>query len=70
MAHSGVSAAAHYELAHSPLEHTVSALLMVWDAGASRLLADGGGELSAAPGSPGSRRAPVPRSTAPAAAAS
>jgi uncharacterized protein (TIGR02680 family) len=50
-----VRAAAHYDLAHSPIEHTVSALLMVWDG--AELLADEAGELSAALGSPGSRRA-------------
>lgn len=49
-----VRAAAHYDLAHSPLEHTVSALLLVWDG--AQLLADEVGELSAALGSPGSRR--------------
>jgi hypothetical protein len=26
-----VTGAAHYDLSHSPAEHTVSALLMVWD---------------------------------------
>ncbi|HEY2578976.1 MAG TPA: TIGR02680 family protein [Streptosporangiaceae bacterium] len=49
-----VRAAAHYDLAHSPIEHTVSALLLVWDG--ARLLADEVGELSAALGSPGTRR--------------
>ena len=49
-----VRAAAHYDLAHSPIEHTVSALLLVWDGG--QLLADEAGDLSAALGSPGSRR--------------
>lgn len=55
--HAAVGAAAHYDLAHSPVEHTVSALLMVWDGGAHRLLADDEGELTAALGSPGTRRA-------------
>ena len=49
-----VRAAAHYDLAHSPIEHTVSALLLVWDG--TQLLADDAGELSAALGSPGTRR--------------
>jgi uncharacterized protein (TIGR02680 family) len=49
-----VRAAAHYDLAHSPIEHTVSALLLVWDGG--QLLADEAGDLSAALGSPGTRR--------------
>jgi len=49
-----VRAAAHYDLAHSPLEHTVSALLLVWDG--AQLLADEAGELSAALGSPSTRR--------------
>jgi uncharacterized protein (TIGR02680 family) len=50
-----VRAAAHYDLAHSPIEHTVSALLLVWDG--TQLLADEAGELHAALGSPGTRRA-------------
>jgi hypothetical protein len=49
-----VHAAAHYDLAHSPIKHTVSALLLVWDG--AQLLADEAGDLSAALGSPGSRR--------------
>jgi len=49
-----VRAAAHYDLAHSPTEHTVSALLLVWDG--AQLLADEAGELSAVLGSPGARR--------------
>jgi uncharacterized protein (TIGR02680 family) len=49
-----VRAAAHYDLAHSPIEHTISALLLVWDG--AQLLADDAGELSAALGSPGTRR--------------
>jgi hypothetical protein len=52
--HAHVRAAAHYDLAHSPVEHTVSALLLVWDG--SQLLADDAGELAGALGSPGSRR--------------
>lgn len=53
-AHAAVPAAAHYDLAHSPAEHTVSALLLVWDDG--QLLADDAGELATALGSPGTRR--------------
>ena len=49
-----VRAAAHYDLAHSPIEHTVSALLEVWDG--AQLLADEAGDLTAALGSPGTRR--------------
>ena len=49
-----IRAAAHYDLAHSPIQHTVSALLLVWDGG--QLLADETGDLSAALGSPGTRR--------------
>ncbi len=50
-----VRAAAHYDLAHSPIQHTVSALLLVWDG--AQLLADDAGELPGALGSPGTRRA-------------
>jgi uncharacterized protein (TIGR02680 family) len=49
-----VRAAAHYDLAHSPIQHTVSALLLVWDG--AQLLADDAGELPGALGSPGTRR--------------
>ena len=56
-AHASVPAAAHYDLSHSPVEHAVSALLLVWDG--SRLLADDAGELAAALGSPGTRRVPA-----------
>ena len=49
-----IRAAAHYDLAHSAVQHTVSALLLVWDG--SELIADEVGELSAALGSPGTRR--------------
>ena len=54
-----VRAAAHYDLAHSPVQHTVSALLLVWDG--AELIADETGSLSARLGSPGTRRAPGPR---------
>jgi uncharacterized protein (TIGR02680 family) len=50
-----IRAAAHYDLAHSPVQHTVSALLLVWDGG--ELIADEAGELGTALGSPGTRRA-------------
>jgi uncharacterized protein (TIGR02680 family) len=49
-----VRAAAHYDLAHSPVRHTVSALLLVWDG--SELIADETGSLPASLGSPGTRR--------------
>ncbi|MGW3654719.1 TIGR02680 family protein [Streptomyces sp. NPDC005151] len=51
--HSAVGAAAHYDLAHSAVDHTVSALLLLWDG--ERLHADDTGTLSAALGSPGTR---------------
>ncbi len=57
-AHACVSAAAHYDLAHTAVDHTVSALLLVWDG--DRLLADDTGDLAAALGSPGTRRVPTP----------
>ncbi|MFF1297060.1 MULTISPECIES: TIGR02680 family protein [unclassified Streptomyces] len=56
-AHASVSAAAHYDLAHTAVDHTVSALLLVWDG--DRLLADDTGDLTAALGSPGTRRVPT-----------
>jgi uncharacterized protein (TIGR02680 family) len=57
-AHAAVPAAAHYDLAHTAIDHTVSALLLVWDGGL--LLADDTGDLTAALGSPGTRRVPTP----------
>ncbi|MEY9997238.1 uncharacterized protein (TIGR02680 family) [Streptomyces sp. V4I8] len=51
--HSAVRAAAHYDLAHSAVDHTVSALLLLWDG--ERLHADETGELTAHLGSPGTR---------------
>ncbi|MFI6054854.1 TIGR02680 family protein [Streptomyces violascens] len=57
-AHASVSAAAHYDLAHTAVDHTVSALLLVWDG--ARLLADDTGDLTTALGSPGTRRVPTP----------
>ncbi|MFG2635194.1 TIGR02680 family protein [Streptomyces sp. NPDC048362] len=61
-AHASVSAAAHYDLAHTAVDHTVSALLLVWDG--ARLLADDTGDLTAALGSPGTRRVPTPEEAA------
>ena len=51
-----VPGAAHYDLSHSPAEHTVSALLMVWDGAGTDADLDGG--LAAALGSPLTRRRP------------
>ncbi|MFF2519809.1 TIGR02680 family protein [Streptomyces sp. NPDC058086] len=62
VAHASVSAAAHYDLAHTAVDHTVSALLLVWDG--DRLLADDTGDLTAALGSPGTRRVPTPEEAA------
>ncbi|MFF2652666.1 TIGR02680 family protein [Streptomyces sp. NPDC058045] len=61
-AHASVPAAAHYDLAHTAVDHTVSALLLVWDG--DRLLADDTGDLTAALGSPGTRRAATPEEAA------
>ena len=53
-----VPACAHYDLSHSAIEHTVSALLLLWDGG--RLQMDGpSDDLAASLGSPGTRRATV-----------
>ena len=52
-----VSACAHYDLSHSPAEHTVSALLLLWDG--AEILADGNDDLAAGLGSPGTRRRPT-----------
>ncbi|MFD3508125.1 SbcC/MukB-like Walker B domain-containing protein [Nocardia sp. NPDC058666] len=52
-----VPGCAHYDLAHSTAENTVSATLLVWDSG--ELLAEhDGGDLTAALGSPNRRRVP------------
>lgn len=51
-----VPAAAHYDLSHSPAEHAISALLMVWDGQGTDADVDGG--LAAALGSPQTRRRP------------
>ncbi|WP_063125079.1 SbcC/MukB-like Walker B domain-containing protein, partial [Nocardia arizonensis] len=53
-----VPGCAHYDLAHSAAENTVSATLLVWDSG--ELLAEhDGGDLTAALGSPDRRRVPA-----------
>lgn len=52
-----VPGCAHYDLAHSTAENTVSATLLVWDSG--ELLAEhDGGDLTTALGSPDRRRVP------------
>ncbi|GAA0740771.1 TIGR02680 family protein [Dactylosporangium roseum] len=56
--HPAVSGAAHYDLSHSTVEHTVSAVLLVWDGTAN--IADFDGTLAAALGSPETRRASEP----------
>jgi uncharacterized protein (TIGR02680 family) len=56
-----VPACAHYDLSHSATEHTVSALLLVWDGG--ELLADSTDDLATALGSPGTRRRPTSTDT-------
>ncbi|WP_338677494.1 TIGR02680 family protein [Streptomyces sp. SCSIO 30461] len=53
--HGAVRAAAHYDLAHSAVDHTVSALLLLWDG--ERLHADDSGTLGVLLGSPGTRSA-------------
>jgi hypothetical protein len=55
--HPAVSGAAHYDLSHSAVEHTVSTVLLVWD-GATNV-ADFDGTLARALGSPETRRAPA-----------
>jgi hypothetical protein len=56
--HAAVTGAAHYDLSHSAVEHTVSAVLLVWDGAAN--VADFDGTLARALGSPQTRRAPGP----------
>ncbi|MET7542188.1 TIGR02680 family protein [Streptomyces sp. NPDC005507] len=51
--HTSVPAAAHYDLAHSTADHTVSALLLLWDG--EKLHADETGDLTTLLGSPGTR---------------
>ncbi|MDQ0933310.1 hypothetical protein [Streptomyces turgidiscabies] len=62
MGRSRLRVGAHYDLAHTAVDHTVSALLLVWDG--DRLLADDTGALTAALGSPGTRRVPTPEEAA------
>ncbi|MFC9251198.1 TIGR02680 family protein [Amycolatopsis thailandensis] len=50
-----VPACAHYDLSHSAAEHTVSALLVVWD-GKEMMADSASGSLAAELGSPGTRR--------------
>ncbi|GGK79600.1 TIGR02680 family protein [Mangrovihabitans endophyticus] len=50
-----VTGAAHYDLSHSSVDHTVSAVLLVWDGTAS--IADFDGSLAHALGAPSSRAA-------------
>ncbi|MDG3016470.1 TIGR02680 family protein [Speluncibacter jeojiensis] len=57
-----VPGCAHYDLAHSSVEHTVSAALLVWD-GAGLLAEHDRGDLRKALGSPNRRRVPTPVST-------
>lgn len=53
-----VPACAHYDLSHSAAEHTVSALLLVWDG--KEILADTpSADLAGSLGSPGTRRRPA-----------
>jgi uncharacterized protein (TIGR02680 family) len=54
--HPAVSGAAHYDLSHSTMEHTVSTVLLMWDGSAN--VADFDGTLARALGSPETRRAP------------
>ncbi|MFR9779404.1 TIGR02680 family protein [Micromonospora sp. MS34] len=54
--HPAVRGAAHYDLSHSAVEHTVSTLLLVWDGSVN--VADFDGTLARALGSPETRRAP------------
>jgi hypothetical protein len=54
--HPAVRGAAHYDLSHSAVEHTVSAVLLVWDGHAN--VVDFDGSLARALGSPEGRRAP------------
>ena len=62
-----VPACAHYDLAHSAIEHTVSSLLMVWD-GKELLtedeIANSAGGLASMIGSPGTRRRPTEHDSA------
>jgi uncharacterized protein (TIGR02680 family) len=54
--HPGVSGAAHYDLAHSAVEHAIATVLITWNG--SVTTADFDGTLARALGSPETRRAP------------
>jgi uncharacterized protein (TIGR02680 family) len=54
--HPSVRGAAHYDLAHSALDHAVSTVLLVWDGTGN--VADFDGTLAGALGSPETRRVP------------
>ena len=60
--HPQVRGAAHYDLSHSTLEHTVATVLLVWD-GTDNVL-DVDGSLARALGSPQTRRVPGSADTA------
>jgi uncharacterized protein (TIGR02680 family) len=55
--HPAVTGAAHYDLSHSAVDHTVSTVLLVWDGAVN--IADFDGTLARALGSPETRRAPA-----------
>ncbi|WP_436528827.1 TIGR02680 family protein [Actinoplanes sp. HUAS TT8] len=55
--HPAVTGCAHYDLSHSTVEHTVSAVLLVWDG--TMNIADFDGTLARALGSPETRRCPA-----------
>ncbi|GGM63871.1 TIGR02680 family protein [Dactylosporangium sucinum] len=55
--HPAVTGAAHYDLSHSAVDHTVSAVLLVWDGAMN--IADFDGTLARAFGSPETRHAPA-----------
>jgi uncharacterized protein (TIGR02680 family) len=55
--HPAVTGAAHYDLSHSAVDHTVSTVLLVWDGAMNT--ADFDGTLARALGSPETRRAPA-----------
>jgi hypothetical protein len=55
--HPAVTGAAHYDLAHSAVNHAVSTVLLVWDGKMN--VVDLDGTLARALGSPETRRAPA-----------
>jgi uncharacterized protein (TIGR02680 family) len=55
--HPAVTGAAHYDLSHSAVDHTVSTILLVWDGAMN--VADFDGTLARALGSPETRRSPA-----------